>query len=44
MAQRGIGKHRSDTITSSLRGVFKNAETRAEFLNLIKSDNFSPLA
>ncbi|MCB1049985.1 MAG: GTP cyclohydrolase I FolE [Acidobacteria bacterium] len=38
MVQRGIKKHRSDTITSALRGCFKVAETRAEFLNLIKSD------
>ncbi|CAM2070391.1 GTP cyclohydrolase I FolE [Sulfidibacter corallicola] len=38
MFQRGIKKHHSDTITSSLKGCFRNAETRAEFLELIKLD------
>ena len=43
MAQRGVGKHHSDTVTSSLRGVFKQAKTRAEFLNFITRDTRRPL-
>ncbi|MDJ0837483.1 MAG: GTP cyclohydrolase I FolE [Acidobacteriota bacterium] len=38
MAQRGVSKSHSDTVTSSLRGVFKEAKTRSEFLNFITSD------
>ena len=43
MAQRGVNKHHSDTITSSLRGCFKEAETRAEFLKFISGDRTQPL-
>lgn len=42
MAQRGISKHHSETITSSLKGCFRDAKTRAEFLNFIRSDRMSP--
>lgn len=35
MVQRGVRKHKSDAITSSLRGCFKDGDTRAEFLNFI---------
>lgn len=38
MFQRGIKKHSSDTVTSSLKGCFRNPETRTEFLELIKLD------
>lgn len=38
MFQRGIKKHSSDTVTSSLKGCFRNSETRSEFLELIKLD------
>lgn len=44
MAQRGVGKHHSDTITSSLRGCFKDdPNTRSEFLKFIASDRHQPL-
>jgi GTP cyclohydrolase I len=43
MVQRGIKKHRSDTITSSLRGCFKSGPTRAEFLRLIEMGSQTPL-
>ena len=43
MAQRGVAKHHSDTVTSSLRGSFKDAKTRAEFLNFITTDTRRPL-
>lgn len=43
MAQRGVAKHQSDTVTSSLKGSFREAETRAEFLNLIRNDSRRPL-
>ncbi len=36
MVQRGVAKHHTDTMTSCLRGCFKNAKTRGEFLDLIK--------
>ena len=36
MIQRGVAKHHTDTITSCVRGCFKNAKTRSEFLDLIK--------
>jgi GTP cyclohydrolase IA len=35
MTSRGIEKQNSKMVTSSIRGVFKNYETRNEFLNLI---------
>jgi GTP cyclohydrolase I len=42
MVQRGVKKHCSDTITSALRGGFRKAETRSEFLNLIHSGSNRP--
>ncbi len=36
MCARGVGKQNSMMVTSSLRGAFKRAEVRAEFLRLIK--------
>lgn len=36
MFQRGIKKHHSDTITSSIRGCFRDPETRSEFHRLIQ--------
>jgi GTP cyclohydrolase IA len=33
---RGVSQQGSSTVTSALRGVFEDAEVRAEFLNLIK--------
>lgn len=43
MSQRGVGKHHSDTVTSSLQGCFReDPSTRAEFLNLIHSDALRP--
>lgn len=35
MMMRGVQKQNSSTTTSAFKGEFKNAETRAEFLNLI---------
>ena len=35
MTARGVSKQRNSMITSSLKGVFANQKTRAEFLNLI---------
>ncbi len=43
MAQRGINKHHSDTITSSIQGCFRDAKTRSEFLNHISHDSVRPL-
>ncbi len=43
MASRGVAKHHSETITSSLKGCFRDAKTRAEFLNFIRCDRMSPL-
>lgn len=43
IASRGVNKHHSETITSSLKGCFRNASTRAEFLNFIRSDRGGPL-
>lgn len=42
MAQRGVAKHHSDTVTSSLKGVFREAKTRAEFLNFISGEARRP--
>lgn len=39
MVQRGIKKFSSDTVTSALRGNFKEGNTRAEFLDLIRFQN-----
>lgn len=36
MMMRGVEKQNASTLTSSLLGDFRNAATRAEFLNLIK--------
>jgi len=37
MCARGVGKQQSSMVTSALRGAFaNNAETRAEFFNLVK--------
>ena len=36
MVQRGVAKHQSDTMTSSLEGCFRDGVTRAEFLKLIQ--------
>lgn len=38
MQMRGIQKQNSVTTTSAFKGVFKNADTRMEFVNLIKTD------
>ena len=35
MVQRGVKKHQSDTITSSMVGCFRTGKTRAEFLHLV---------
>jgi len=43
MCQRGVSKHHSDTVTSSLCGVFKNPETRSEFMSFINSGSRRPL-
>lgn len=43
MFQRGIRKHHSDTITSSIKGCFRDAKTRAEFHRLIQNDGFSAI-
>ncbi len=37
MCARGVGKQHSSMVTSAIRGAFKNAEPRAEFLRLIES-------
>lgn len=37
MMMRGVGKQDSFTMTSAMHGVFRNLETRSEFLSLIKS-------
>ncbi|HEX9935655.1 MAG TPA: GTP cyclohydrolase I FolE [Longimicrobium sp.] len=34
MMMRGVGKQNSSTLTSALRGVFRDARTREEFLRL----------
>ena len=40
MTTRGIHKTETSTVTSRMLGTFrKNANTRAEFMNLISSDN-----
>ena len=40
MTTRGIHKNETSTVTSRMLGTFrKNANTRAEFMNLISSDN-----
>jgi GTP cyclohydrolase IA len=39
MMMRGVQKQNSVTKTSAFTGIFKNVETRSEFLNLISSDN-----
>jgi len=36
MVARGVEKQNSSMITSAIRGVFENTETRQEFLSLIK--------
>ena len=38
MMMRGVQKQNSTTTTSGFRGVFKETDTRNEFLNLIKSN------
>ena len=37
MMMRGVQKQNSTTTTSGFRGVFKDTDTRNEFLNLIQS-------
>ncbi len=44
MVQRGIKKHQSDTITSSLEGVFRSGKTRSEYLNLIGLNFVNPIS
>ncbi len=40
MTTRGIHKTETSTVTSRMLGTFrKNANTRAEFMNLISTDN-----
>ncbi len=39
MMMRGVQKQNSITKTSAFTGIFKNAETRSEFFNLISFDN-----
>jgi GTP cyclohydrolase I len=39
MMMRGIQKQCASATTSSMRGVFRNRETRAEFLALIGKGN-----
>jgi len=43
MCQRGVSKHHSDTVTSSLKGIFKQAKTRAEFMHFIAGESRRPL-
>ena len=43
MAQRGVQKHHSDTITSSIQGCFRDAKTRAEFFAHINHESVRPL-
>lgn len=43
MFQRGIKKHHSDTITSSIKGCFRDAKTRAEFHRLIQIDGLTAI-
>lgn len=43
MFQRGIKKHHSDTITSSIRGCFREPATRAEFHRLIQIDGLTAI-
>ena len=38
MMMRGVQKQNSTTTTSGFRGAFKDADTRNEFLNLVKSN------
>ena len=38
MMMRGVQKQKSTTTTSGFRGVFKDTDTRNEFLNLVKSN------
>ena len=37
MMMRGVQKQNSITTTSAFTGIFRNVETRSEFLNLIHS-------
>jgi GTP cyclohydrolase I len=39
MMMRGVEKQHSSTITSSMRGVFREEETRDEFLALIHAQH-----
>lgn len=43
MCQRGVSKHHSDTVTSSLKGVFKEAKTRNEFMCFIAGESRRPM-
>lgn len=36
MCARGVGKQKSSMVTSAIRGVFKDAQVRAEFFNLVE--------
>jgi len=42
MSQRGGNKHHSETVTSSLKGCFRDPATRAEFLSFIRGDRMTP--
>lgn len=43
MASRGVSKSHSETVTSSLKGCFREAKTRNEFFALIRGDRHSPM-
>jgi GTP cyclohydrolase IA len=44
MSMRGVEKQNSFAVTSAMRGVFNDARTRMEFLELIKHKSVTPTA